>query len=400
MDVRRRITHDNHDETKGAYLESIKKIDTFEKLPKECVKYTSGGGGASLITFAFVVALVMAELSRFVNPDVSFRYSVDNALEGFVLFTFFSIPSELPINIDMTVAMRCSGMSLICKLYRLVSEVSMDVLDINGNLVASSSQVKVINSRFELSPRRKRRFEVAIYLPMHFSNLILHGINSICFQLKRKQMSLLRQQHHSVHQYFWMSRTTSNEFNLHSFHYSREYEVPESQADACRFVGTFKVRKSPGNLHIATGKAFGQNTNVHIHIAPLYFNGPTLMYQYFIEVVPTTLTNRLEILDTYQYAVTEQARSVNRNQSQGVPGVFFRYDVFPVRVEVNATGEMSVARLLVRLAAIIGGVFATGNLLCFLISTLSYSLSTQMLFRRTSRPGLSPSSPLVPESES
>uniref|UniRef100_A0A5K3ENT6 Endoplasmic reticulum-Golgi intermediate compartment protein 2 n=1 Tax=Mesocestoides corti TaxID=53468 RepID=A0A5K3ENT6_MESCO len=386
MDVRRRITHDNHDETKGAYLESIKKIDTFEKLPKECVKYTSGGGGASLITFAFVVALVMAELSRFVNPDVSFRYSVDNALEG-----------ELPINIDMTVAMRCS-------------EVSMDVLDINGNLVASSSQVKVINSRFELSPRRKRRFE-----------------------LKRKQMSLLRQQHHSVHQYFWMSRTTSNEFNLHSFHYSREYEVPESQADACRFVGTFKVRKSPGNLHIATGKAFGQNTNVHIHIAPLYFNGPrnfshrihhlsfgrplgnhihpldaeevisndsTLMYQYFIEVVPTTLTNRLEILDTYQYAVTEQARSVNRNQSQGVPGVFFRYDVFPVRVEVNATGEMSVARLLVRLAAIIGGVFATGNLLCFLISTLSYSLSTQMLFRRTSRPGLSPSSPLVPESES
>lgn len=31
------------------------------------------------------------------------------------------------------------------------------------------------------------------------------------------------------------------------------------------------------------------------------------MYQYFIEVVPTTFTTRLRTINTYQYAVTEQA---------------------------------------------------------------------------------------------
>lgn len=67
-------------------------------------------------------------------------------------------------------------------------------------------------------------------------------------------MNHLRQQYHSLHQYFWLSHTDSEEFNLSPMHYPRETEVSEVEADACRFVGTFKARKSPGNLHITTGK--------------------------------------------------------------------------------------------------------------------------------------------------
>ncbi|EUB61620.1 Endoplasmic reticulum-Golgi intermediate compartment protein 2 [Echinococcus granulosus] len=347
MEVRRRTpyTYDRFDEKE--FVHRIKKVDTFEKLPRECVNCTSSGGGASIITFGVIFVLVLAELSQFASPDVSFHYSVDSSLEG-----------DLPINIDMAIAMKCS-------------EVSMDVLDLDGNLISSSSQVK----------------------------------------LKREQTNNLREQYHSLHQYFWLSHTGGEEFNLSPMHHFREDEVSEVEADACRFVGTFKTRKSPGNLHITTGKihhlSFGTPLESYTHpldAEEVISDDPALMYQYFIEVVPTTFRTRIEEIDTYQYAVTEQARSINHNnQSHGVPGVFFRYDVFPVRVEVDVSGgnSASVVRLLVRLSAIIGGVFATGSLLCLLLrASISFCLLARDRFvPATVTPGLSASAPLIPDSD-
>ncbi|KAL5111638.1 Endoplasmic reticulum-Golgi intermediate compartment protein 2 [Taenia crassiceps] len=398
MEVRRRIPHAHDDTDEETLVDRIKKVDTFEKLPRECVNRTSSGGGgtkrqfilslASILTFGVIIVLIFAELSQFRSPDVVFNYSVDSSVEG-----------DLPVNIDMTIAMRY---------------VSMDVLDLNGNLISSGSRVKAINCKFGLPSRWSKKFK-----------------------LKRESMNHLRRQYHSLHQYFWLSHMNSEEFALDTMHRFRENEVPEVEADACRFVGTFKVRKSPGNLHVTTGKALGLNSNVHIHIAPLdpssrrnfshrihhlsfgtplesyihpldaeevISDDPALMYQYFIEVVPTTFRTRMEEIDTYQYAVTEQARSINhKNQSHGVPGVFFRYDVFPVRVEVDVSGggSSSVARLLVRLSAIIGGVFATGNLLCLLLrASVCFCLEVRNRLKlATVTPGLSASAPLIPDSD-
>ena len=61
----------------------------------------------------------------------------------------------------MTIAMKCSGMYSILYIY-LSPEVSMDVLALNGNLISSSSQVDVIDSKFELPPDRKKRFKVSL----------------------------------------------------------------------------------------------------------------------------------------------------------------------------------------------------------------------------------------------
>nr|CDS26895.1 endoplasmic reticulum Golgi intermediate [Hymenolepis microstoma] len=392
MEVRRRTTYNDEKHDSDTFVEKIRKADTFEKLPQECVNYTSSGGGASIITFLVIFMLIIAELNQFANPEVNFQYSVDDLIEG-----------ELPINIDMTVAMKCS-------------EVSIDVVDLNGNALGSTSQLRVINSKFELAPERKKRFNA-----------------------RRMQMNFLREQHHSLYQYFWISQTDNEEFDLQPIHHYREDEVAESKADACRFVGTFMARKSPGNLHVTTGKPLELNSNMHIHIAPLSSNGvrnfshrihhlsfgsplpnfihpldaeeiisddPALMYQYFIEVIPTTFRTSLTETKTYQYAVTEQARSISKNnQGQGVPGVFFRYDTFPVRVEVEALagggGSGSIVRLLLRLSAIVGGVFATGNLICLLLrATIAFGWSLRDgLGPRSATPGLEASAPLIPEFE-
>lgn len=53
MEVRRRAIYTEEKYEEETFVEKIKKIDTFEKLPQECVNYTSsGGGGTPANTFA------------------------------------------------------------------------------------------------------------------------------------------------------------------------------------------------------------------------------------------------------------------------------------------------------------------------------------------------------------
>ena len=45
MEVRRRIPYSYEENNKETFTERLKKVDTFEKLPQECINYTSSGGG-------------------------------------------------------------------------------------------------------------------------------------------------------------------------------------------------------------------------------------------------------------------------------------------------------------------------------------------------------------------
>lgn len=57
-----------------------------------------------------------------------------------------------------------------------------------------------------------------------------------------------------------------------------------------------------------------------------------IAYQYYLRVVPTTyIAPRSEPLHTNQYSVTHYERRVNH---QGVPGIFFKFDIEPVRLTV------------------------------------------------------------------
>ncbi|BHF58223.1 Endoplasmic reticulum-Golgi intermediate compartment protein 2 [Sparganum proliferum] len=388
MEIRKRVHSPGDYDEKENITESIKHIDAFTKLPRECVNSTSSGGGVTILTFLAIIFLILAEISRFINPAVEFNYSVDGRRDGII-----------PINVDLTIAMKCS-------------EVSLDVVDQSGRVLGRSSDVKAIDSIFALSDKRKRQF-----------------------QAKRAFLSELRAKHHSIYQTFWLSHT-SNLLGVNQFVEVRETSALAQQADACRFVGTFKVQKVQGNMHVAVGRAFNMNENIHVHIANLYSNGvrnfshrihhlsfgtpiknyvnpldseevisddPAMMYQYFVQVVPTTFSSRRGTFETYQYAVTEQGRSISHvNNSHGVPGLFFRYDIFPVRVDVVEAGD-TVIRLFIRLSAIVGGVYATVGFLCQLFTQLlpTFINIYKSLRHRPSSlsTGLGPE-PLMPEEDS
>ena len=98
------------------------------------------------------------------------------------------------------------------------------------------------------------------------------------------------------------------------------------------------------------------------------------VYQYFMHVVPTTYVDASgHSLSTNQYSAREDIKSIDNHQ-RGIPGLFFRYDLEPIHLQLNAT-TMPLYKLLVRLTALIGGVWCCSG---FAIRTLDRLLPKRL----------------------
>lgn len=63
-----------------------------------------------------------------------------------------------------------------------------------------------------------------------------------------------------------------------------------------------------------------------------------------------------------QFSVTEHFRSVSSREGQGLPGVFFFYELSPIMVKFTETRK-SLPHFLTQLCAILGGVFTVAGML-------------------------------------
>jgi len=156
------------------------------------------------------------------------------------------------------------------------------------------------------------------------------------------------------------------------------------------------VNKVAGNFHFAPGKSFQQH-HMHIHDLQPYkgssFNlshtinklsfgkeypgmvnpldgvsknedkeGGGGMYQYYVKIVPTDYENiDGTVLDTNQFSVTEHFKSLDKDNPQGLPGIFFMYDLSPIMVKFTET-QRSLAHFLTGVCAIIGGIFTVAGI--------------------------------------
>ena len=58
-----------------------------------------------------------------------------------------------------------------------------------------------------------------------------------------------------------------------------------------------------------------------------------MLYQYFIQIVPTIVKTRFRTYQTYQYSVRELEREIDHGKgSHGISGIFFKYDVSGLKV--------------------------------------------------------------------
>lgn len=166
--------------------------------------------------------------------------------------------------------------------------------------------------------------------------------------------------------------------------------------EKCRIIGQIEVSKMQGNFHLAAGRTSMQKHGSHKHhvhslnlkdaqkynvshkINRLEFGSPypglanplnnwnylnkkengLEAVTYTITIVPTEYTQLgYAPVTANQYTVRDDSKKVVLSpHSNDLPGVFFKYDYSPYRIDYKEQ-EVPFTHFLTRLCAVIGGVF-------------------------------------------
>ncbi|KAM7478958.1 hypothetical protein LguiA_027171 [Lonicera macranthoides] len=171
-------------------------------------------------------------------------------------------------------------------------------------------------------------------------------------------------------------------------------KIKEEEGEGCNIYGSLEVNKVAGNFHFAPGKSFHQS-NVHVQdlltfqmdnynishkINRLAFGDyyPGIVnpldrvqwiqetghgsYQYFIKVVPTIYTDISgHTIQSNQFSATEHFKSSQMGRSQSLPGVFFFYDLSPIKVTFKEE-HVPFLHFMTNICAIVGGVFTVAGI--------------------------------------
>jgi len=167
-------------------------------------------------------------------------------------------------------------------------------------------------------------------------------------------------------------------------------ELKEQQHESCQLHGHFDVKKAPGNFHVAThgvnrdswSSVFGydkKSMDMSHTIHRLQFSDPrtnhtfidgnmfqgfsapkAFTFQYYLKVVPVTY---YKMFSGYKY----QGNSFVTNELIG-PGVFFKFDVDPIRVAYNFE-KISMREFIIHCLGIFAGVAATARFLSNLLDS-------------------------------
>ena len=117
----------------------------------------------------------------------------------------------------------------------------------------------------------------------------------------------------------------------------------------------------PGQINPLDGvQKYHPSTDPNAHI-PISESGG--MFMYYCKIVPTTYSHltSLSPLTTNQYSVTEHYRVTAPKEGQGLPGVFFFYELSPIMVAIEER-RMGLLHFLTQLCAILGGVFTVAGM--------------------------------------
>jgi len=204
----------------------------------------------------------------------------------------------------------------------------------------------------------------------------------------------LREEYHQLQDVLWKSG------------YSRLYaDLPERKVqpttppDACRVHGSLTLNKVAGNFHVTAGKVLPimgahahmtgfmetRDYNFSHRIEKLTFGDNhagiiqplegdekitdinLMNFQYFVEIVPTEVSGLTGKKTTYQYSVKDHVRPIDHSHgSHGTPGIYFKYDISALKVEVTKDRE-GFFQFLIRLCASVGGLVATSTIVCGLV---------------------------------
>lgn len=361
-------------------LDKLKQLDAYPKINEDFYRRTLSGGVITMISSILIVLLFFTELRLFLHGNTENELLVDT-----------SRGEMLQINFDVTFP------TLACSI------LSVDAMDISGE-----QHLDVKHDVF------KKRLDASGNAIETSSDKI--GVNKIDKPLQRHGGGL---EHNETYCGSCYGAEASDDHCCNSCEEVREAyrtkgwaltnpdmidqckregfikKIKEEAGEGCNIYGSLEVNKVAGNFHFAPGKSF-QHSGMHVHdlmafqtesfnvshkIHKLTFgaNFPgvvnpldgvqwtqqmrTGMYQYFIKVVPTVYTDMKghKIL-TNQFSVTEHFKASEFGQIASLPGVFFFYDLSPIKVTFREQ-RTSFLHFLTNISAIIGGIFTVSGII-------------------------------------
>ncbi|KAJ4765287.1 Endoplasmic reticulum-Golgi intermediate compartment protein 3 [Rhynchospora pubera] len=367
-------------EMEGGVLGKLRRLDVYPKINEDFYRRTLSGGIITLASSVIMLLLFLSELRHYLHAVTETQLVVDT-----------SRADTLKINFDITFpALQCS----------IISVDAMDIsglehLDVKHDLIKQriDSHGNVIDSRQEDIASHKME------QPLQKHGGRLEHNETYCGSCYGAEMSddqccnTCEEVREAYRQKGW--GITNPDLIDQCKREGFLEKIKEEEGEGCNIYGFLEVNKVAGNFHFAPGKSF-QQANVHVHdLLPFgkdsfnmshqinrlafgdYFPGvvnpldgakwtqllPFGMYQYFIKVVPTVYTDiNNHTIQSNQFSVTEHFRVAEVGQVQSLPGVFFFYDLSPIKVMSKESYE-SFLHFLTNVCAIVGGIFTVSGIL-------------------------------------
>jgi len=382
---------------------TLLSFDLYQKVEEDFKVKTAGGGYLSLAGWIIVCIMLVGQTYTFLTPRFHEHMVVDTTLGQL-----------LPINIDITFhALTCA-------------EAHLDAMDVAGDNQLNmedtmfkqriSATGEVIGEMTKTAVNADAKVEIkaipgdkAAAVAAADKCLSCYGAESnirkccnTCQGLKEAYTALGWSTSEIIKTSVQCLSEPSNPF------------ANVSKGEGCRVMGSLKVNKVSGNIHIAHGESIVRDGR-HIHQflpqeAPSYNishtihsfsfgkkypsmpKGPldgmvkivdpvigTGLYQYFIKIIPTIYNDEFKQRGktyTNQYTMTERFRALllpefprlpdgtpdflagqRQHQQAVLPGIFFVYDLSPFLVEV-VRSRVPFLHYFTKVCATVGGVFA------------------------------------------
>ncbi|XP_009106456.1 endoplasmic reticulum-Golgi intermediate compartment protein 3 [Brassica rapa] len=361
-------------------MNRLKNLDAYPKINDDFYSRTLSGGLITLASSLVMLILFFSELRLYLHPVTESQLRVDT-----------SRGEKLRINFDATFpALACSIISLDSM--DISGEQHLDVrhdmskrrLDAYGNVI-ETRQDGIGHTKIE-NPLQKHGGRLEHNETYCGSCYGAEASDDECCNSCEEVREAYRKKGWAMTDPDIIDQCKREGF---------VQRVKEEEGEGCNIFGFLEVNKVAGSFHFVPGKTFrqsgfhlqdllvfqGDSYNISHKVNSLTFGDrfpgvvnpldgvqwtqETLngMYQYFIKVVPTEYTDvRGHVIQSNQFSVTEHFEKTEAGRTQSLPGVFFFYDLSPIKV-IFTEQHVEFLHFLTNVCAIVGGIFTVSGII-------------------------------------
>lgn len=385
-------------QNKKGFLSKFSFLDVFQKTAEEAKQQSTAGATVTIIGVILLILLVISEMREYMTPKKEENLFVNYSTSGEKMsinfrVVFLSLPCEA-INFDVADRMGEEQVAVenefITKMpwsgdIEKVTDETLKVLSGFG----SGNRVNIGDWNFQnkmwaglkdgvlRGARQRRKAPVGSSIPQTNDEGCLS-----CYEA---------QEGNKCCNNCYDLRKAFVEKGLKAEAANKHPQCKGAETEGCLVGGKLDVNKVQGNVHIAVGESHVEGGHHHHHwperVRALGFNtshyishfsfgkeypgmiNPLDGFQftetgvgqmsYFVQVVPTTyISPSGEKIETNQFSVTYHHSMVDLNSDHiELPGVFFKYDISPLRIQIQEENK-PFSRFVIRILAVVGGIWA------------------------------------------